>query len=77
MLEDEYPIAPHRHAAQPCLPCITGKSNIACHWSQYDVRLNVLNLGNKNYYDALMQSDGRRPVPGIGRTALLTASYRF
>jgi len=39
--------------------------------------VNLLNLTNKYYYDALIQSDGGRAVPGIGRTALLTATYRF
>ncbi len=47
------------------------------HQPKYDIRLNLLNLTNKEYYDALIQSDGGRAVPGIGRTALLTGTYHF
>ncbi|AOK56920.1 TonB-dependent receptor [Burkholderia stagnalis] len=49
----------------------------AYHAKQWDVRLNLLNATNKHYYDALIQSDGGRAVPGIGRTFLATADYRF
>lgn len=49
----------------------------AYHAKKYDVRLNLLNLTNKMYYDALIQSDGGRSVPGIGRTLLATVDYRF
>ena len=49
----------------------------AYHAKKYDVRLNLLNLTNKMYYDALIQSDGGRSVPGIGRTLLATFDYRF
>jgi catecholate siderophore receptor len=49
----------------------------AYHQQHYEIRVNILNLTNKFYYDALVQSDGGRSVPGIGRTALLTASYKF
>jgi catecholate siderophore receptor len=49
----------------------------AYHAKQYDVRLNLLNLTNKYYYDALIPSDGGRSVPGIGRTFLATVDYRF
>ncbi|MET3107639.1 catecholate siderophore receptor [Oxalobacteraceae bacterium GrIS 2.11] len=52
-------------------------ATLAYHQPKYDLRVNILNLTNKNYYDALIQSDGGRAVPGIGRTALLTATYRF
>ncbi|HTR09314.1 MAG TPA: TonB-dependent siderophore receptor [Paraburkholderia sp.] len=44
---------------------------------KWDVRLNLLNLTNKFYYDALIQSDGGRSVPGIGRTLLATFDYRL
>jgi catecholate siderophore receptor len=37
----------------------------------------VLNLTNKQYYDALIPSDGGRAVPGLGRTFLATLNYRF
>ncbi|WP_233833588.1 TonB-dependent siderophore receptor [Paraburkholderia sp. ZP32-5] len=49
----------------------------AYHAKKYDVRLNLLNLTNKYYYDALIPSDGGRSVPGIGRTLLATFDYRF
>jgi catecholate siderophore receptor len=49
----------------------------AYHAKKYDVRLNLLNLTNKYYYDALIPSDGGRSVPGIGRTLLATLDYRF
>ncbi|MDI1300902.1 MAG: TonB-dependent siderophore receptor [bacterium] len=52
-------------------------ATVAYHPADYEVRLNLLNLGNTFYYDALIASDGGRAVPGIGRTALLTATYRF
>lgn len=49
----------------------------AYHAKRWDLRLNVLNLTDKFYYDALIQSDGGRAVPGIGRTFLATLDYRF
>jgi catecholate siderophore receptor len=49
----------------------------AYHAKKYDVRLNLLNMTNKEYYDALIPSDGGRSVPGIGRTLLATFDYRF
>lgn len=52
-------------------------ATVAWRQPKYDVRLNLLNLTNRNYYDALIQSDGGRAVPGVGRTALLTGTYRF
>jgi catecholate siderophore receptor len=44
---------------------------------KYDIRLNLFNLTDKMYYDALIQSDGGRSVPGSGRTALLSVNYRM
>ncbi len=49
----------------------------AYHEKKWDVRLNLLNLTNKFYYDALIQSDGGRSVPGVGRTLLATFEYRL
>ena len=49
----------------------------AYHAKKYDVRLNLLNMTNKEYFDALIPSDGGRSVPGIGRTLLATFDYRF
>ena len=49
----------------------------AWHQPKYDLRLNLLNLANKQYFDALIPSDGGRSIPGIGRTALVTIDYKF
>ncbi|WP_027799102.1 TonB-dependent receptor [Paraburkholderia dilworthii] len=49
----------------------------AYHAKKYDVQFNVLNITDKNYYDALIPSDGGRAVPGNGRTFLATLNYRF
>jgi catecholate siderophore receptor len=46
------------------------------HQPTYDVRLNVFNLFDRRYYDALIPSDGGRAVPGTGRSAMLSFSYR-
>ncbi len=45
------------------------------HQPAYDVRLNVFNLFDRRYYDALIQSDGGRAVPGTGRSAMISFSY--
>ncbi|MGO4808406.1 TonB-dependent receptor [Cupriavidus sp. 2MCAB6] len=50
---------------------------IAYHQPKYDVRLNLFNVFDKKYYDALIQSDGGRSVPGTGRTAMLSLIYRM
>ena len=47
------------------------------HQPKYDVRLNVFNITNAYYYDAIIPSDGGRAVPGIARSAMLTLSYRY
>jgi catecholate siderophore receptor len=52
-------------------------ATLAYHQPKYDVRLNILNLTNKQYIDSLIPSDGGRSVPGPGRTFLLTLAYRF
>ncbi|MGC1551085.1 MAG: TonB-dependent siderophore receptor [Rhodanobacter sp.] len=52
-------------------------ATLAYHQPRYDVRLNVLNLTNKKYFDALIQSDGGRSVPGIGRTEMVTFTYKI
>jgi catecholate siderophore receptor len=43
----------------------------------YAVQLNLFNLANKHYYDALIPSDGGRAVPGSGRSVRMTVSYRY
>lgn len=52
-------------------------ATIAYRRSQYEVRLNLLNITDVDYYDNLIQSDGGRAVPGISRSALLTLTYHF
>jgi len=52
-------------------------ATLAYHEKKYDLRLNLLNLANRFNYDALIPSDGGRSVPGIGRTALVTYTYKF
>ncbi|MFM9426246.1 catecholate siderophore receptor [Variovorax sp. GrIS 2.14] len=50
---------------------------LAYHQPKYDIRLNLFNLSNKYYYDALIPSDGGRSVPGSGRAATVSLNYRF
>ncbi len=50
---------------------------LAYHQPKYDIRLNLFNLSNHRYYDALIQSDGGRAVPGSGRAATVTLTYRL
>ena len=52
-------------------------ATVAYLQKDYDIRLNLFNLTNKMYYDALIQSDGGRSVPGTGRTAMLSVTYRM
>lgn len=50
---------------------------VAYHRPRYDVRLNLLNIADRDYIAALIPSDGGRSVPGVGRTALLMFTSRF
>jgi catecholate siderophore receptor len=50
---------------------------LAYRQHDYDIRLNLFNLANRSYDDALIQSDGGRAVPGTGRSAMLTFSYHL
>jgi catecholate siderophore receptor len=52
-------------------------ATVAYHQANYEIRLNLLNLTDVDYFDALIPSDGGRSVPGIGRTTLLTFTYKF
>lgn len=52
-------------------------ATLAYHQPKYDIRLNLFNLFNRYYYDALIPSDGGRAVPGSGRSATVTLNYRF
>jgi len=49
----------------------------AWHQPDYDLRLNLLNIGNVQYFDALIPSDGGRSIPGIGRTLMVTFDWKF
>ena len=50
-------------------------ATLAYRQPHYDVRLNLFNVTNRYYYDALIQSDGGRAVPGSGRSAMLSFTY--
>ena len=50
-------------------------ATIDYHQPTYDIRFNAFNLFDRKYYDALIQSDGGRAVPGTGRSAMLSFSY--
>jgi catecholate siderophore receptor len=52
-------------------------ATLAYRQKDYDIRLNLFNLTDKFYYDALIQSDGGRAVPGTGRSAMLTFAYHI
>ncbi|HEX7639222.1 MAG TPA: TonB-dependent siderophore receptor, partial [Burkholderiaceae bacterium] len=45
------------------------------HRKAYDVRLNLFNVFDRRYDDAIIASDGGRAVPGTGRSAMLSFSY--
>ena len=49
-------------------------ATLAYHQKDYDVRLNILNLTDEEYFET---ASGGRAVPAQGRTALVTATYRF
>ncbi|SEU21716.1 TonB dependent receptor [Variovorax sp. OV084] len=50
---------------------------VAYHQPKYDLRLNLFNLANRHDADALIPSDGGRAVPGSGRAATLSLTYRL
>ena len=50
---------------------------VAWHLAKVDLRLNLLNLADKQYFDALIPSDGGRSIPGIGRTLLATIDWKL
>ncbi|MES2206399.1 MAG: TonB-dependent siderophore receptor [Pseudomonadota bacterium] len=52
-------------------------ATVAYHQPKYDLRLNVINLTNSQDYISTIPSDGGRSVPSAGRTALVTATYKF
>ena len=69
---------PHGNVDLVSVPSYTRwDATLAYVQPKYELRLNLLNLTNKEYYDALIPSDGGRAVPGIGRTALITGTYHF
>lgn len=52
-------------------------ATLAYRQPKYDIRLNLLSLTDRRDFISLIQSDGGRSVPGGGRAALVTATYRF
>ena len=52
-------------------------ATVAYNKQNYTVRLNLFNLTDKMYYDNLIPSDGGRAVPGTGRSAMLSLTYRM
>ena len=56
---------------------VRADATVAYHQPKYDLRLNILNLLDKDYIASAIPSDGGRFVPGAGRTALATVTYRF
>ena len=50
--------------------CTLGRARSRITSRRYDLRLNVFNLIDRRYFDALIPSDGGRSVPGTGRTAM-------
>ena len=58
-------------------PVGRGSGMIDYHQPKYDIRLNAFNLFDRKYFDALIQSDGGRSVPGTGRSAMLSISYHL
>jgi catecholate siderophore receptor len=41
------------------------------------VRLNLFNMFDRHYTDAIIASDGGRGVPGTGRSAMISVSYHL
>ena len=70
-----------RYAANNDLVTVPGYTRwdamVAWHQPKYSVQLNLLNVADKKYIDALIPSDGGRSIPGIGRTVLATIDYKF
>ena len=52
-------------------------ATVAWRQPKYDLRVNLFNLFNVHYYDALIQSDGGRSVPGTGRTAMVSLNWHM
>lgn len=52
-------------------------ATVGYHQPKYAVRVNVFNLFDRKYFDALIASDGGRSVPGTGRSAMLSFSYHL
>jgi len=69
-----------RYAANTNIVAVGGYTRwdamVAWHRSKIDLRLNLLNLAGKRYFDALIPSDGGRSIPGVGRTLLATIDWK-
>jgi catecholate siderophore receptor len=70
-----------RYAANTNLVSVGGYTRfdgtVAYHQPHYDIRFNLLNALNRKYFVGVIQSDGGRSIPGAGRTALLTVTYKI
>lgn len=70
-----------RYAANNNIVSVPGytrwDATAAYHQKNYDVRINLLNLTDKYYYDSVIASDGGRATPGISRTVLVTLGYHI
>ena len=49
----------------------------ACVQKQYELRLNLYNVGDKLYYVGGYQNAANRVIPGQPRSASLTLRYNF
>ncbi|MEO6748146.1 MAG: TonB-dependent receptor, partial [Casimicrobiaceae bacterium] len=50
---------------------------LAYHLPKVDIRFNLVNATDKEYFASVIPSDGGRSVPGIGRTGIVTLAYRY
>jgi catecholate siderophore receptor len=70
-----------RYAANTDLVSVGGYTRwdgtVAYHQPHYDIRFNLLNAFNRQYFIGVIQSDGGRSLPGAGRTELLTVTYKI
>jgi catecholate siderophore receptor len=52
-------------------------ATVAFHQPRYDIRLNLINALDKQYFASVIPSDAGRSVPAAGRTGIVTLTYRF
>ncbi|MES2684999.1 MAG: TonB-dependent siderophore receptor [Pseudomonadota bacterium] len=44
---------------------------------RYELQINLQNVLDEEYFEGIIGSEGGRATPGIGRTAILTGTYRW